>query len=84
MIRVATIGAPLFQHDGLVVHAAWTELDVAKLEPKVRKALVDFTGHVVQIHPDDIGKLAELGLEQFVDSRLGRTCLREAKRKPKT
>lgn len=62
-VRACTIGVPHFQHDGLVVGKGWTALDVDEMAPPARAALLAYTGRFVQIHPDDVAKLPEAGLE---------------------
>jgi hypothetical protein len=63
MIRICTIDVPLFRHGGLEVGEAWAPLDVAALAPAARAALVRHTGRLIRIHPHDVSKLAQLGLE---------------------
>lgn len=68
MIRICTIGdLPRFIHDGLEAVSNWRPFDFAKAEKKTQQALIDHTGRLVQIHPDDAAKLAGLGLEYFED-----------------
>lgn len=61
-VRVCTIGVPAFRHDGLVVGKGWTALELEELAPAARAALVEYAGRFVQIHPDDVGELAAIGL----------------------
>lgn len=61
-IRMTALGVERFCHDGLVVDRGWAELDLATAPPAVRACFVEYTGRFIQIHPDDLGKLAELGL----------------------
>lgn len=80
-MRVVTLGAvPLFRHDGLVVTDRWTEINVAKLAKPARAALVQFTGQLVRVHPDDHGELADVGLELYVD-KAGAERLRDLQAK---
>lgn len=81
-MRVVTLGSvPLFRHDGLVVTDRWTEVNVAKLSKPARAALMQFTGQLVRIHPDDHGALADAGLELYVD-QAGAERLRDLQAKP--
>lgn len=63
------MNAPLFRHEGLHVTETWSEVDLAKLPKATRKALVDYTGQLVRLHPDDLGELAKAGLEAYLDQR---------------
>lgn len=76
--RFCTIGIPRFMHDGLVVTESWAPIDIAKLEEKARKALLDYYGRLIQVHPADHSELAKLGLE-VVAGADGRQVLRAKK-----
>jgi hypothetical protein len=67
-LRVCTIAVPRFCHDGLEVDGAWREFDFKKAPKSAQQAFLDYAGHFVQVHPDDLGELAKLGLEQFEES----------------
>jgi hypothetical protein len=74
-VRICTIEVPRFVHDGLEVVEAWRPVDIAKLAKPARQTLVDYTGRFIQIHPEDLGELAKVGLE-IVQVGEGRKVLR--------
>lgn len=58
-IRIATLGVPLFQHDGLVVNESWTPFDPDTAAAAARKAFVTYVGRFVQVHPADVAALEQ-------------------------
>jgi hypothetical protein len=64
-MRICTIEVPKFQHEGLEAVSGWRQFDFAKAEKPAQQAFLDYVGQFVQIHPDDAGELAKLGLEYF-------------------
>ncbi|HWU91599.1 MAG TPA: hypothetical protein VN253_30235 [Kofleriaceae bacterium] len=66
-IRICTLGVPVFRHGGLEVGERWSA--VSDLDDKQRAALRDYHGRFIQVHPDDVAKLRELGLERKSTSR---------------
>jgi hypothetical protein len=64
-LRICTIIVPRFCHDGLEVDTAWREFDFKKAPKPAQQAFLDYAGQFVQVHPDDQGELAKLGLEYF-------------------
>lgn len=61
-MRLTANNVDKFQHDGLVVDRGWTQFNYAKADPKAQASFRDHVGRFVQIHPDDYGELAKLGL----------------------
>jgi len=61
-MRLTSKNVEKFQHDGLVVDTGWSEFNYAKADAKAQESFRDHVGRLVQIHPDDVAQLAELGL----------------------
>lgn len=63
-LRLSTLNAPLFTVADLNLNERWREVDTDDLTAIQRDTIEKYTGHVVQVHPDDIAKFtAETGLE---------------------
>lgn len=77
-VRIATLGVPLFRVHDLEVNERW--LAVKEVTDKQRASLVAHVGRYVQVHPEDVTKLGELGLAAGEDG----TVVEAKKSNPKT
>ncbi|MDQ3295079.1 MAG: hypothetical protein M3619_00655 [Myxococcota bacterium] len=68
-IRLATFNTPLFTHAGLNLTERWREVDTDELGPEGRDAIEKYTGHIVQVHPDDLDKLVQATDLEFEDGK---------------
>jgi len=59
ILRIATIEAPFFACGPIEVGRGWTDVEVTE---RAREVLITYVGRIVQLHPLDLAKLAELGL----------------------
>lgn len=51
--RFITLNTPLFDHLDLGITERWREIDLEKATPEQLAALVQYRGHIVQVHPED-------------------------------
>jgi hypothetical protein len=71
-IKLTTQGdVPRFQHNGLSISDAWTEVELDSMNDDTRQALVDYVGRFVRVHDDDMDAfksyLSSHGLEYNAD-----------------
>lgn len=60
-LRLATMrGVPLFDHEGMILREAWSEVDTADLTDAGRAAIPKYRGHILQVHPADVAVFDEL------------------------
>lgn len=67
-IRVSAMGLSFFYDGGIEVGINWAPLP-DKLTADQRSVLIGRVGTVIQIHPEDVGNLAEHGLA-LVDGKI--------------
>lgn len=60
-LRLATMrDVPLFDHEGMVLREQWSMVDTADLSAAGRAAIPKYRGHILQVHPEDVGTFDEL------------------------
>lgn len=60
-LRLATMrDVPLFDHEGMVLRESWTMVDTDALTAAGRAAIPKYRGHILQVHPEDVGTFDEL------------------------
>lgn len=60
ILRLATLNAPLFDHEGMVLRESWSPVDTDDLTPAGREAIPKYRGQILQVHPEDVSLFDEL------------------------